>query len=341
MFLTMLIIAIIFVAVVFYLAKVIVLQQEQKADEDAMRAKNVYQDFIEQKNRAIEEKSRLEKEAAQIFTLYEMTKDITKNFNEVEAFKVFLKKLKENIRYDDCRILDVSLEKLREIRSAKDYDIFPLKSKERTLGYLIYKGIPDGDKEKFVILAHQFALALRRIRLYQDIERMAITDSLTEVHTRRYFVERFEEEIARAALRKTPLSILMLDVDHFKHFNDQYGHMTGDRILKTMGQILKDNIREIDIAGRFGGEEFCIVLPETDLEGAILAGERIRKATESTDIQAYDHKVKISLSGGVAIFPEDGQTVDDLIDKADWALYRAKTLGRNKIVAFRKSREKS
>ena len=336
MFVTMLIIAIIFVTVVFYLAKVVVLQLEQGADEDAMRAKNVYQDFIEQKNRALTEKSRLEKEAAQIFTLYEMTKDITKNFNEIEAFKTFLKKLKENIRFEDCRILDVSLEKLKEIRSAKDYAIFPLKSKERKLGYLIYKGIPDEDREKFVILAHQFALALRRIKLYQDIERMAITDSLSEVHTRRYFLERFEEEIGRAALRKTPLSILMLDVDHFKNFNDLYGHLTGDRILKKIGQIIKDNIREIDIAGRYGGEEFCIVLPETDLEGAILAGERIRKAAESAVIQAYDQTVKVSLSGGIAIFPQDGGAVDELIDKADWALYRAKTLGRNRILAFGK-----
>jgi diguanylate cyclase (GGDEF)-like protein len=262
MFITMLIVAIIFVTVVFYLAKVVVLQLEQGADEDVMRAKNVYQEFIEHKTRAIAEKNRLEKESAQIFTLYEMTKDITKNFNEAEAFKTFLKKLKENIQFEDCRILDVSLEKLKEIRSAKDYTIFPLRSKERKLGYLIYKGVAEENREKFAILAHQFALALRRIKLYQDIERLAITDSLTEVHTRRYFLERFEEEIGRAALRKTPLSILMLDVDHFKNFNDLYGHLTGDRILKTIGQIIKDNIREIDIAGRFGGEEFCVVLPD-------------------------------------------------------------------------------
>jgi diguanylate cyclase (GGDEF)-like protein len=341
MFIIMFIVAVIFVTVVFYLAKVVVLQLEQGADEDVMKAKSIYLEIIEQKNRAIAEKSRLEKEAAQIFTLYEMTKDITKNFNEPEAFKTFLKKLKENIQFEDCRILDVSLEKLKEIRSAKDYTIFPLKSKERKLGYLIYKGVSETDKEKFVILAHQFALALRRIKLYQDIERMAITDSLTEVHTRRYFMERFEEEIGRAALRKTPLALLLVDVDHFKHFNDQYGHLTGDRILKTMGQILRESIREIDIAGRYGGEEFCVVLPETDLEGAILAGERIRKATENAIIQAYDHTVKVSLSGGVAVFPQDGQTADELIDKADWALYRAKTLGRNRIVAFGKYKDKS
>ncbi len=339
MFITMLIISVVFVALVSYLAKIVVMQQEQKADEDAMRAKNVYQEIIKQKDRAIAEKSRLEKEAAQIFTLYEMTKDITKNFNEAEAFSVFQKKLRENVRIEDCQLLDVSLEKLKETRADKEYAIFPLKSKERKLGYLIYKGVREEDKEKFTILCHQFALALRRLKLYQDIERLAITDSLTEVHTRRYFLERFEEEIGRAALRKTELSILMIDVDHFKRFNDQYGHLTGDRILKKMGKIIKDSIREIDIAGRYGGEEFCVVLPETDPDGALLAAERIRIATESAVIHAYDHTVKVTISLGVAIFPKSGQSVDELIDKADWALYRAKTLGRNRTVVFGKYKD--
>lgn len=336
MFITMTIIAVIFVAIVFYLAKIVVMQQEQKADEDAMRAKNVYQDIIEQKSRAIAEKSRLENEAAQIFTLYEMTKDITKNFSETEAFEVFQKKLRENVRMDDCQLLDVSVEKLREIRADKEYEIFPLKSKERKLGYLIHKGVRQEDQHKFAILAHQFALALRRIKLYQDIERLAITDSLTELHTRRYFLERFEEEIGRAALRKTELSILMIDVDHFKQFNDQYGHLTGDRILNKIGKIIKDSIREIDIAGRYGGEEFCVALPETDLDGAFLAAERIRIAAEAAEIRAYDHVVKVTISLGVATFPPSGHSVDELIDKADWALYRAKTMGRNRSVVFGK-----
>jgi diguanylate cyclase (GGDEF)-like protein len=265
-----------------------------------------------------------------------MTKDITKNFSETEAFEVFQKKLRENVHMDDCQLLDVSLDKLNEIRADKEYEIFPLKSKERKLGYLIYKGLREEDKDKFAILGHQFALALRRIKLYQDIERLAITDSLTEVHTRRYFLERFEEEIGRAALRKTEFSILMIDVDHFKGFNDQYGHLTGDRILKKIGKIIKDNIREIDIAGRYGGEEFCVALPETDPDGAFLAAERIRIAAESAEIHAYDHVVKITISLGVATFPSSGHSVDELIDKADWALYRAKTMGRNRTVVFGK-----
>ena len=334
MFMTMLIIAVIFVVIVFYMAKIVVMQQEQKADEDAMRAKDVYQDIIEQRKRAISEKSRLEKEAAQIFTLYEMTKDINKNFDETEAFNIFKRKVRENVPTAEFEIMDVSLEKLKETRADREYSIFPLKSKEHKLGYLIYKGVSQEDKEKFLILCHQFALSFRRIKLYKDIELLAITDSLTEVHTRRYFMGRFSEEIDRAALRKTQLSIVMIDVDHFKSFNDQYGHLTGDRILKRVGQIIKESIREIDIAGRYGGEEFCVVLPETDLDGAVLAAERIRLAAETAVIQAYDHAVKVTVSLGVATFPNGGSNIDELLDNADWALYRAKSLGRNRTVAF-------
>ena len=337
---TMIFIAVVFVAVVFYLAKVVVMQQEQKADEDVVRAKYVYQDIIEQKNRAIVERSRLEKEANQIFTLFEMTKDINKNFDEMEAFNIFKRKVRENVPTADCQLMDASLEKLKETRADKEYSVFPLKSKERKLGHLFYKGVAQPDKEKFLILCHQFALALRRIKLYKDIELLAITDSLTEVHTRRYFMDRFAEEIARAALRNTHLSIVMIDVDNFKSFNDQYGHLTGDRILKRIGQIIKESIREIDIAGRYGGEEFCVVLPETDLDGAFLAAERIRLAAETTAIQAYDHTVKVSVSLGVATFPEGGASVDELIDNADWALYRAKSLGRNRTVVFGKQKNR-
>lgn len=340
MFIIMIIIAGAFVIAVSYLAKVVVMQQEQKADEDVMRAKDVYQGIIEQKSRAIAEKSRLEKEAAQIFTLYEMTKDINKNFDEMEAFNVFKRKVIENVPGAQCQLMDVSLEKLKETRADKEYSIFPLKSKERKMGYLLYKGVGQEDRDKFLILCHQFALALRRIKLYKDIELLAITDSLTEVHTRRYFMDRFEEEIGRASLRKRQLSLVMIDVDHFKGFNDQYGHLTGDRILKRIGQIIRENIREIDIAGRYGGEEFSVVLPETDLDGAILAAERIRSAAESAVIQAYDQVVKVTVSLGVATFPEGGANMDELIDNADWALYRAKSLGRNRTIVFGKQKKR-
>ncbi|MEI7999011.1 MAG: GGDEF domain-containing protein [Candidatus Omnitrophota bacterium] len=334
MFGFLIVLMIVFIGVMFYLVKIVVFQLEQRADEDVLKAKQTFQNIIEQKEKAFTEKSRLEKEATQIFTLYEMTKDISRHFNEEEAFNLFKQKLKENIVIEDCQLVadvgDDAMEKL----IPSDYFIFKLKSKDENLGFLIYKGVPDKDKEKFNILAHQFALALRRIKLYKDIERLAVTDGLTSVYTRRYFLERFEEEVKRAALKKIKLSFLMIDADHFKMINDQHGHLTGDCVLKEIGLIIKENIREIDIVGRYGGEEFCVVLPETELEGARLVAERIRIAAQERLIKAYDTTIKITLSIGVSSYPADGQQVEELIDKADWALYRAKTQGRNCVVAF-------
>ncbi len=325
------ILAIVFVGVVFYLAQMVVMQLEQRADEDVLRSKETYQKIIEQKARAIAEKTRLEREALQIFTLYDMTKEITRHFDEQEAFDIFKRKLKEYITIEDPRMV----EDIGQSEAVPEgYEIFALKSKEKNLGHLVYKGVPEKDKEKFAILAHQFALAFRRIKLYKEIETLAITDALTQVYTRRYFLERFAEEIQRAQVRKSKLSLLLLDADHFKKINDQYGHLTGDETLKQVAQILRENIREIDIAGRYGGEEFGIVLPETDMQGALLVAERIRKAAAARTIKAYDAALRITISTGISAYPADGKMVEELIDKADWALYRAKSQGRNCVIAF-------
>ncbi len=326
----LIILTIAFVAVVFFLAKVVVLQMEQASDEDVLRSKETYQKIIDQQAKALAEKTRLEREAAQIFTLYEMTKEINRHFNEQEAFNIFKRRLRENITIEDCQLVDEA----PPMAWPDGGEIFVLKAKEKELGFLVTKGVPQKDKEKFTILAHQFALAYRRIKLYKDIETLAITDGLTAVSTRRYFLERFDEEIKRAQARKIPMSFLMLDVDHFKMINDQHGHLTGDVVLKEIGVIIKENIREIDIAGRYGGEEFCVVLPDTDLEGARAVAERIRKAAEARLIKAYDAVLSITISVGVSTYPSDGELPEEIIDKADWSLYRAKSQGRNCVVAF-------
>jgi len=324
----------VFVAVVFYLAKLVVLGLEQRADEDVLGAKDVFGKIIEQKDKAQAEKSKLEKEASQIFTLYEMTKEITSHFEEQEAFDIFRKKLKENIDIADCQLVHDIGDSFKGGVLPSDYGVFVLKSKERKFGVLLYKGLEEKDKEKFAILAHQFALALRRLKLYKDIETLAITDGLTSVYTRRYFLERFDEEIKRSRLHKNSLAFLMIDADHFKMVNDQHGHLTGDAVLKEVAHTIQEGVREIDIVGRFGGEEFCVVLPETDLDGARVVAERIRKAAEEKLIKAYDNALHITLSIGISVFPADGKLLEELMDKADWALYRAKSQGRNRVVAF-------
>ena len=147
-------------------------------------------------------------------------------------------------------------------------------------------------------------------------------------------MERYEDEFRRSEKFKFDLSFLMVDIDHFKNYNDTFGHLVGDVILREVANLLKENIREIDFVGRFGGEEFSIFLPETSKEQAISVSERLREKIAESEIQAYDEKVRLSISIGVATFPEDSRDKGLLIEIADKALYQAKQKGRNRVFAF-------
>lgn len=306
---------------------------EAKAVHALKEEEKFYEDLIKNRDTLHEEKMELENEALRIFTLYDMTKQITKTFNEQGAFEIFQEKLRQNVNFKECLLLDPLSERVNQLNREENF-IFPLQEKNKPLGYLLLRGLSKEDQEKAMILGHQFALALRRIKLYEEIEKTAITDSLTEIYTRRYFLERLQEEFKRSKKRDSMLSLLMIDVDFFKSFNDQYGHLVGDKILRDVGYMIKQTIREIDFAGRYGGEEFSVVLPDTDNQGAQLAAERIRKVIEETLIKAYDTAINVTVSVGLTTFPADGKTAEELMDKADWALYRAKKLGRNKVCAF-------
>lgn len=306
----------------------------QKETDMLAVIKEQYDESLSVKTGLEGRKKVLEAEVAQIFTLYDLTREMTKNFSEDKTFQTFKLKLAQNVSFNECILLDpLSQDELNE-KNPKGYLMLTLTGQRRKLGILALSGVAEDQKEKVAILANQFALALRRVRLYQDIERLAITDSLTEVHTRRYLMERFEEERNRAMVHKTKMSFLMIDVDHFKNYNDQHGHLTGDQILREIAGIIKAHIREIDIIGRYGGEEFCVVLPDTDYDGAGYVAERIRSAVQAATIKAYDTITKATLSIGISVYPHDGKKVNELIDKADWALYRAKKEGRNRVCAF-------
>ena len=330
----MLMLIILFVVAVSYFAKAAVLDFEQRADNDVLRVKTVYFKIIEEKDRLADEKRALQEEADRIFAMYELTREVTATFDEQEAFLAFKEHLNRRLVLQDCRLVDHFPKDVQDFPSFKGYHFFPLRTKKMVLGEIAYKGLSDDDQETFTVLAHQFALALRRIRLYNDVESLAITDGLTRMHTRRHLNERFEEEFARAKLKKAPLSLLMIDVDHFKKVNDHYGHQTGDMVLREVARIIAAQIREIDIAGRYGGEEFCVILPETDKQGALVVAERIRLASHEEKIKAYDTTLAIGVSVGVAEFPDDAVKMEELLDKADWALYRAKKLGRNRVAGF-------
>lgn len=300
--------------------------------EDELTKLQQYDDNLVQKcSEARMLQDHLTLQAQQIFTLYHLTKEITRNFNEEDAFEVFKKHLAQKVSYDECLLIHPLSQEIVDLQFDPAFTFFPLQGKNKLLGFFALKGLSPQHQETVAILANQFSLALRRIRLYQEIERLAITDSLTEVYTRRYLWERLEEEIVRSKTRKIHLAVLMLDVDHFKSINDQYGHLTGDQVLREIARIIRDNVREIDIVGRFGGEEFCVVLPDTDAQGAGYVAQRIRSGVEKANLHIYDALVKVTISIGLATMKQGECTAAELIDQADTALYRAKSLGRNQI----------
>ncbi|MCB0406203.1 MAG: diguanylate cyclase [Bdellovibrionales bacterium] len=165
------------------------------------------------------------------------------------------------------------------------------------------------------------------------LSELAMTDPLTKVLNRRAFFEKFDHEIERSRRYTHPICVAMIDVDHFKLFNDMEGHPLGDEALKRVANILKANIRKIDVLCRYGGEEFCLVMPETDVSVGLEICERLRNAIETTVFQGAEQKAYLTISIGISGFPEDGQSRADLIQMADQALYAAKKAGRNRVVS--------
>ena len=169
------------------------------------------------------------------------------------------------------------------------------------------------------------------------LERVSTTDSVTGLRTRRYVGEVLAIEVLRATRYKTPLSVVMCDIDHFKRINDTYGHPAGDAVLAGACEVIRDTLRETDVGGRWGGEEFLLVLPHTELEGAATLAERVRIAIEAKEFDvAADALPPVTLSMGVAALAE-WQTVEALIAAADQALYQAKDAGRNCVVVAREA----
>ncbi|WP_205617321.1 sensor domain-containing diguanylate cyclase [Pelomicrobium methylotrophicum] len=182
-------------------------------------------------------------------------------------------------------------------------------------------------------LADQIALAVSNIRLRDTLHRQSIRDPLTGLFNRRYLEESLRREVARAERTHRPLALLMLDVDYFKRFNDTHGHEAGDAVLRALGRLLRQSVREGDIACRFGGEEFVVLLPETTLEIARQRAEKIRDATRQIRIHRSGRYLDpISVSFGVAVYPDHGTSADALLNAADAALYQAKQSGRDRVM---------
>jgi len=185
------------------------------------------------------------------------------------------------------------------------------------------------------LLGNMASVALANSRLYLELEASAITDALTGLYNRRYFDHRLAEEMARARRLDLPLSLVLVDIDHFKRYNDEFGHPAGDALLQTLAGIFKATSRETDIWARYGGEEFAAILPGVPREGSRVFAERVRLAVLAMgNTEGVDKPVRVTISLGAATYPHDAKLVRELVVRADRALYAAKNQGRNRSVLF-------
>jgi len=201
-------------------------------------------------------------------------------------------------------------------------------------GATLYAGFSLVDQvTRLILLGSAALLALLLVRRSQDLQKKATTDPLTGVGNRAHFDRQVYAEIERAIRYKRPLSLALVDVDHFKKFNDVHGHLVGDDILVTVAMLLRRSLRRSDVITRYGGEEFAMVFPESGAEGALFKVEKMRLAIEESVLDLPDAREpsKLTISGGVASYPEDGDTVELLLAAADDRLLAAKREGRNRV----------
>jgi diguanylate cyclase (GGDEF)-like protein len=207
----------------------------------------------------------------------------------------------------------------------------PLTFEENLLGVLWIWGkeLTKGDLPIMSIFAKQIGISLERARLFQEVQSLALTDPLTGLHNRRSLFELGRIEFARAHRMNRAFCCMMIDLDHFKKINDTYGHLVGDQVLKEFAQRCKTSVREVDLVGRYGGEELVILLPETDRKTAMRVAERLRASVAATPIKISETEIAVTVSIGVAEKDENTLQLDTLIARADQAMYIAKHKGRN------------
>ncbi len=223
---------------------------------------------------------------------------------------------------------------------AKSEIVIPLYKAKTPFGcVLIYsprQEMSDIEMNFLSLFSKQIELGITVAELFEEIKQQAVTDPLTQIYNRRFFESSIIKEAERAIRQNQPFSIISLDLDYLKRINDTYGHQYGDIAIKAIAGILKKESRAIDIYARIGGEEFNILLPGIDSNGALIAAERIRKAIETKELEKIGH---ITASIGVATFLEHSDRIDELIEMADQAMYGAKMNGRNQVKLAQKNKE--
>ncbi|MDH3936517.1 MAG: diguanylate cyclase, partial [candidate division Zixibacteria bacterium] len=253
---------------------------------------------------------------------------------EAEELLARVCKIGEPVSINDIRTRDDYTAQSTEARAVM---LVPLVSHGSTNGVLVAEsnevaGFKGKHVQMISVVARSAALALENAELHKRTEELTIIDELTETYNYRFFVQKLEEEKRRALRYNLPLSLVMVDIDFFKKFNDSYGHETGNVVLRHLSAIIKKCIRDVDFFVRYGGEEFAVILPQTASHEARTIGERIRSQVERTAIEAGKAgHLRITVSVGVSSFPENGKSHEELVSVTDQALYRAKGEGRNLV----------
>ncbi|MGC8756431.1 MAG: diguanylate cyclase [bacterium] len=223
-------------------------------------------------------------------------------------------------------------------KSIKYAIIIPLLGKTEELGIIIlYMENTINERISIILetLINQISISLYNSILFDKLNKLAITDGLTSLHNHRHFQEYLEVEVKEAIRYNKALSLLMIDIDHFKLLNDKYGHPQGDRVLKKLSDIIMQTIRDVDYAARYGGEEFCVVLPNTDSKGAYKITERLRRNIESLVLKTdAGENIKFTISTGISSIPEDAKNKEEILLHSDKALYYSKENGRNKTTIY-------
>ncbi len=239
---------------------------------------------------------------------------------------------------------------LLQIFKSNELVLMPLKAKDTVNGIIIadnpytQKPITQDDLKIFTMLANQAGLAIENSRLYEMVMHKSHTDSGTGLWNHGFFQNQLLKEINHHQAHKQNLSLILMDIDNFKKLNDTYGHQNGDMVLKEISNILKEHSRELDYACRYGGEEFAIILPQTNKEQGVAIAERIRQKIEQKNFSEFllaplGPTPKITVSVGLATFPEDTQIKEELINLADKAMYTAKFGGKNQTCVAEKNEE--
>ncbi len=258
--------------------------------------------------------------------------------NEDDAVISYFEKNPTPHRYALLRENQAFREEMTALERLEPEIVVPMKSKDAINGIIVLGSKIGGgdfsqDEHEFLRdLARFAAIAVENSRLYL----MATLDRMTRLYIHHYFQERLFEEIKRSQRYETPLSLLISDIDHFKKFNDTYGHQQGDIVLKETARIFRESLRRTDVPARYGGEEFAAILPETELENAAKVANRLRRRIEEHAFPGQEETLHVTVSVGVAQFDiTRDSNKESLIKRADRALYKAKETGRNRIIALR------